>query len=159
MTEIAQRELAVNLVTGVAIDVADASTEDLGRFLDESRDFKRRMQEQENIATREVLRRQDREAKWTTPAGSYVLKGSSPAAAHVEEFDELALRTDLLDLVDAGELSIEAVDAAVEIVITYRARKAGINALRRLGGEVAAIVNRHATHSEKNRYIKVERVK
>lgn len=141
--------------TGEALALETADTADLARLLDEVKDAESRLKEAKSLLSREVLRRQDQAASWTTHAPGFVLKGSSPAPS--EEFDALALREELLGMVDEGALSIEAVDAAVETVITYKARKSGINALRKLGGVVAQIVDRHATEIDKPRYVRVER--
>lgn len=148
-------DLAVNPFTGEALELRDAAIDDLARFLDDIKDYRSRLQEAQSLVSREVLRRQDQAASWTTRAGGFVLKGASPAPS--EEFDALALRSELLGLVDEGALSIEAVDAAVETIITYKPQKSGINALRKLGGVVAQIVDRHAQPVEKPRYVSISR--
>jgi len=148
-------EIVVHPLTAEAVELASASTDDLAVLLDSVKDYESRLREVKSLVSREVLRRQDRDASWTTRAGGYVLKGSSPAPS--EEFDALALRSELLGLVDEGALTIEAVDAAVETVVSYRARKAGISALRKLGGVIAQIVDRHATPIEKTRYVSIAR--
>ena len=148
-------EIVVHPLTAEAVELASASTDDLAILLDSVKDYESRLREVKSLVSREVLRRQDHAASWTTRAGGYVLKGSSPAPA--EEFDALALRSELLGLVDEGALTIEAVDAAVETVVSYRARKAGISALRKLGGVIAQIVDRHATPIEKTRYVSIAR--
>jgi hypothetical protein len=148
-------ELTVLPFTGEIIELATADINDLARLLADVKDYQSRLNEAKSLLSQEVLRRQDQAAKWTTPAGGYVLKGSSPAPQ--EEFDALALREDLLGLVDEGALGIEAVDAAVETIVTYKARKAGVNALRKLGGVVAQIVDRHARPIEKARYVSIVR--
>lgn len=152
MTELA---LTVNPFTGEALDLQTAGVDDLARFLDDIKDYRSRLNELKNLIDREVLRRQDQNAAWTTRAGGYVLKGSSPAPG--EEYDALALRSELLGLVDEGALSIEAVDAAVETVVAYKVRKTGVNALLKLGGVVAQIIDRHRTVTEKTRYVTVSR--
>jgi hypothetical protein len=149
------QELTVIPFTGEAVDLATAEIGDLAKLLADVKDYQSRLSEAKSLLSQEVLRRQDQAAKWTTPAGGYVLKGSSPAP--VEEFDALALREDLLGLVDEDALSIEAVDAAVETVVTYKARKSGVNALRKLGGVVSQIVDRHARPIEKARYVSIVR--
>ena len=119
------------------------------------KDYESRLREARSLLSQEILRRQDQAASWTTRAGGFVLKGSSPAPQ--EEFDALALREDLLGLVDEGALHIQAVDNAVETVVTYKVRKGGLNQLRKLGGVVAQIIDRHATPVEKTRYVSVVR--
>jgi hypothetical protein len=83
-------ELTVLPFTGEIIELATADINDLARLLADVKDYESRLREAKSLLSQEVLRRQDRDAKWTTPAGGYVLKGSSPAPQ--EEFDALALR-------------------------------------------------------------------
>jgi hypothetical protein len=156
--EIGQREVVLHPLTGEVLELDATPTEELGRFLYEIRDLESRLREIKSLANREILSRQDRNAEWTTRAGEYVLKGASPSSTSTEEFDGLALRSDLCELVDSGVLSIEAVDAAVQTVIIYKARKVGVNALRKLGGVVAETVDQHAKSVEKPRYVTVSRV-
>lgn len=148
-------ELVVHPMTGEALELHNAETGDLAQLLDSLKDYESRLKEAKSLVSQEVLRRQDQSASWTTRAGGFVLKGSSPAPG--EEYDALALREDLLGLVDEGALSIEAVDAAVETVVTFKARKAGLSALRKLGGVVAQIVDRHAQPTQKTRYVSISR--
>ena len=155
MTDIVQREAVIHPVTGEFLQLDTLHVDRLANLLADIKDLESRLREMKSLASREVLRRQDREAKWTTPAGGYVLKGSSPTPT--EEWDELALREDLYQLVDNGVITEEAADAAVETVVTYKVRKAGINALRKLGGAVAETVDKHCREVEKTRYISVSR--
>lgn len=150
-------ELVVHPLTGEAIDLAQAPDEHVADFLSQIRDHEDALKDAKRIITQELLRRMDYQAKYTLRAGGYTLKSQSPAPA--EEFDELQLREDLLALQDEGVISPEAVDNAVETVVTYKVRKAGINALRKLGGRVRDTVDRHAHEVEKRRYVTVERVR
>jgi hypothetical protein len=145
----------IHPLTGETLSLVHAGEDQLAQLLDSVKDYESRLREAKSLLSQEILRRQDQSACWTTRAGGFVLKGSSPAPS--EEFDALALREDLLGLVDEGALHIQAVDAAVETVISYRARKGGINQLRKLGGVVAQIIDRHATPVIKSRYISVSR--
>lgn len=148
-------DLIVHPFTGEQLELHDAGIDDLARLMDDLKDYKSRLQETQSLVSREVLRRQDQQASWTTRAGGFILKGSSPAPA--EEYDALELRSELLGLVDEGALGIAAVDAAIETVVTYKPRKAGINALRKLGGVVAQIVDRHSRPVDKPRYVSISR--
>jgi hypothetical protein len=150
-------ELVVHPFTGEALELHDAETSDLAQLLDSLKDYESRLKEAKSLIGREVLRRQDLKAEWTTRAGGFILKGASPATESQEEFDGLALHSELLGLVDEGALSIEAVDAAVETEVVYTPKKAGIAKLRKLGGVVAQIVDRHATTTEKTRYVSISR--
>jgi hypothetical protein len=68
------------------------------------------------------------------------------------------LRGRLEELVADGLLSMEAVDAAVEVVTGFKARAAGISALRKLGGVVAEAVEECSVSVEKPRRVSVSRV-
>jgi hypothetical protein len=141
--------------TGEVISL-DAPDQDLGGFLNDVRDLESAIRESKRAVHDELLRRMDSAATWTVHVPGLKLSGPSPAPT--EEFDELELRTALLTLVDEGVISVEAVDRAIEPVVTYKARRAGINALRKLGGRVAETVTAHARSVEKTRYVKVERL-
>lgn len=142
-------------LTGQVLDLDNASNEDLGSMLAEIDEQKLLLQELRNLIGGEVLSRQDRQGQWTTRAGDYKLTGAS--AQPVEEFDGMELRNALLGLADAGVISQEAVDRAVETVVTYKPRKAGINALRKLGGQVKATIDERAVEVPRCRYVKVKR--
>jgi hypothetical protein len=143
----------VNPQTGEALDLT-APTEDLASWFAAVRELELQIRERKQRVTSELLRRMDRGAAWTVRVGQFKLTAPSPAP--VEEWDGVELRAALLELVDDGTLDIAAVDAAVETVITYKPRKAGITALRKLGGRVAETVNGLAREAEKARYVKVE---
>lgn len=149
-----RQEPVVHPLTGETLDLQTAPDENLARFLADVRDYESRLKEAKAIVSREALRRMDAGASWTLRAGDYTLKGSSPAPS--EEWDEIALLSDLHQLVDEGVITEDAAGAAVETVITYKVRKAGINALRKLPG-VAQIVDRHSQPVEKTRYVSVGR--
>lgn len=150
--------ILVHPLTQEAIDLVGAPNDLLARFLSDLRNSELALKEAKRIVSDEVLRRQDHAGEWTTRAeGGWVLKGQSPEP--VKEYDELALRSELLELVDRGVLNIEAVDRAVQTNITYKAREDGLNRLRKLGGEVAEIVERHTHRSERRRYVSVQNLK
>lgn len=140
--------------SGAEISLPDAPTATLA----ELRDIIRRTEEDQRLAKQaidaELLARMDRGAKWTLREGGFVL--SAPSPSPVEEFDGHALRADLEDAAERGLISTEAVDAAVEMIVDYKPRAAGISALRKLGGEIADIISRHATTSERQRRVKVK---
>ena len=153
-TEVAPVPEFANPITGEVLTLASPNA-DLGRYLADLREFEGRVREYKRAVTDELLARMDRSASWTVHAEGVKLSGASPQPS--EEWDGPALREALLDLVDEGVLSIEAVDAAVETVVSYKPRKAGINALRKLGGRAAELVAEHRREVEKQRYITVSR--
>lgn len=145
-----------NPVTGEVLSLASSENE-LGRYLSDLREFESVIREHKKMVTRELVARMDRQASWTIHAGEGI-KLTSQSPKPEEQFDGAGLRSALLGLVDEGVLSIEAVDAAVELVLSYKAHKKGINALRALGGRAKALVDEHATEVQKERYVSVSRV-
>lgn len=145
----------VSPITGELFEL-DRPSIDLARLLQDVRDAESMLREAKRVVGDELLRRMDQAASWTIRLeGGLTVKSSSPAA--VEQFDAPELHDDLMALVDEGVLTVEAADAAVETVVSYKARKVGINALRKLGGRVAEIVNAHARSEEPTRYVSVTR--
>ena len=145
-------DLIVNPVTGEAFAL-DAPTDTLAQYLVAMKEVRRRVREEETIVQGEILRRLDHDGCWTvhTPHG----KVSAPSPAPVEEWDAGALHSALLELHDQGLLSIEAVNRAIEEEVTFKVRKAGVNALRKLGGRVRETVDAHARIAEPRRYVRV----
>ena len=143
-----------NPITGEVLTLASPDR-DLGSYLADLRDFESVLREHKRIVTRELLERFDKQASWTHRFEGLKLTSSSPAP--VEEWDGAELREALLALVDEGVLAIEAVDAAVETIVSYKPRKTGINALRKLGGRVNEIVESLKSEVEKDRYVSVTR--
>jgi hypothetical protein len=141
--------------TGTVIDL-DADSRALAFYLLDIRELQSELREATKAISREILNRQDRMASWTMRLDGVKVTGQSPQPS--EEWDGAELHEALMALVDRDLLSVEAVDAAVETVVTYKPRKAGITALRRLGGEVAATVNRLCRSEEKERRVSVSRV-
>lgn len=153
MTELVTTEQVVHPITGELL-APDSPPETLAGFLAQVREYELELRAAKKLVTRWVLDVMDRRASWTLRAEGFTLTGQSPAPA--ESFDELALREDLLRLVDEDVLSVEAVDAAVETVVTFKVRRAGLSALRKLGGRVAETVDLHARLDEPTRYVSVK---
>lgn len=153
-TEVGHPITVVSPRTGEVLAL-DAETEDLAGYLADVREHESLLREAKNIVQRELLRRFDHAKQWTVRVPKYKL--SAPRPKPEESWDGGALRDALLPLVDSGELPIEALDAAVEVVIDHKVKKVGINALRDGGGEAAAIVNRLVETSEKERKVSVSR--
>lgn len=150
--ELDTRFQVVSPTTGEVLS-PDSPTEDLGAVLADLRELEGRLREGKDAVQSELLARFDRAASWTHRVPGYKLTAPSPAPK--EEFDALPLRSELLALVDAGVLSIEAVDAAIETTVTYKARARGISALRKLGGQVESTIDAHTSVVEKRRYVSV----
>lgn len=141
-------------ITGEAL-TNTSPTEDLARFLTSVREQKSMMNEAQNLVQREIVRRMDFHRKWTLHTSAGKLTAPSPKPS--EEWDAAELRERLLEFVDRGDISIEALDAAVETVVDYKIHKAGIEALRKGGGDVADAINALARAVEKDRRVSVGR--
>ena len=153
-TELGRPITVVSPRTGELLELS-APDEDLAGWLADVREHESLLREAKNLVQRELLRRMDRSAKWTVRVPKFKLTGTSPKPE--ETWDGAVLRERLHDLVDDGELTVEAVDAAVETVISFKVRKAGVNALRAAGGRAAAIVDELAIATEKERRVSVSR--
>lgn len=145
-------------------DPASGEELDLGLVSDATlanlRDMIRDAEEEQRLAKHkidaEVLSRMDRQARWTLRVEGYELTAPSPAPK-TEYPDAAALHAALMDFVDSGDLTVEAVDAAVEQVLTYKPRKAGIEALRKRGGRIAEVIAAHEQQVEPARRVTIKR--
>lgn len=153
MTDIVPGAQFAHPLTGELLTL-DSPTEDLASYMIDLRDFELTLREHKQMVNRELLSRMDRQARWTLPAGDYKLSAPSPEPS--QEFDGAELYDVLCALVEEGEITMDAVNAAVEIQHTYKVRAAGVKALRKLDG-VREVIDRHATPVEKARYVKVSR--
>jgi hypothetical protein len=142
--------------TGEAVLIHDATLDQLAACREWIRDLEHTTREAKGLIDAEVVRRFDATAKWSATVAGFKLSAPSPAPA--VEYDAQELRGRLEELVADGVLSMDAVDAAVEVVTGFKARAAGINALRKLGGPVAAVVEECSRVVEKPRRVSVSRV-
>lgn len=133
----------------------DADTGTLAGWVDQLADLERHAREVRARIGEELLHRLDRSAKWTHHLDGFTVTAPSPAP--VVEWDAVALRATLRDLEDEGVIDEEAVQAALEVVITYKARTAGLNALRKLGSDVAERIAACGHEVERRRTVKVKR--
>lgn len=132
MTDIATRAVQfANPTTGEVLTLASAD-EDLLSYLADLREFKSVLEEHRRMVCRELAARRDKIGKWSWVAGDY--QASVPSPDPGEEWDGAELHSALMEYVDQDILSIEAVNAAVEIQHVYKVRKAGVQALRKIVG-------------------------
>jgi hypothetical protein len=127
-TDLATR-LAVIPHTGEQVDLAAIPPEGIAQILDEVKELESRLREFKGDVAAVVIPEFDRQRKWTVDAGAFKL--SAPSDAPEEVFDVDALAAVLTELVDAGTITGEAMDAACEQVVEWKVRKVGINALRK----------------------------
>jgi hypothetical protein len=141
--------------TGETVDLA-SSPDKLAAVLYEIRDLESRLREAKGELTEELLKRMDANARWSDRFGEFQVTGKSPEPT--TEYDGERLFDALRALHDQGHISLEAAEAALEKETTYKPRKRGINALLKLGGEVAEAIKDCEVEAEpKRRYLKVER--
>lgn len=134
-------EIVVHPSTGEVLDLG-APTEQLARWLVEARELDEAMRSEKRRVVAELLSRMDREARYTLRIGDLELKGDGPEPP--TEYDAQELREALTEFVDGDVISQEALDRAVEPVVTFKPRANGLKALLRQGGELAETINRHA---------------
>lgn len=143
--------------TGRQIALSDATLEELGDFCDAIDEWKSRAYEAVKHAEREVLRRMDRDAKWTLYSDRFKFVGKSPAP-HISYKEPVKLRAALLELAEAGLITRDAVDDAVPEKTVTSIVPGRLVALRKLGGRVAKTIE--AFTGERNptdRSVRVQR--
>lgn len=138
--------------TGEALDLS-APDEDLVVMFDHVRGLERQLKEAREVIAQELTLRMDKRAKWSFEASGYKVSVASPAMK--EEWDLDALRATLADLRDQG-LDEDAIDAALDVQVIYKPRAVGLNALRKLGGEVEERINSCRAQVEPVRRISVK---
>jgi len=141
--------------TGAELDLSLCSDATLANLRDMIRDAEDEQRQAKRQIDGEVLARMDRNASWTLKVPGFEL--SAPSPAEKSEFDAPALHADLMAFVDDGLLSVEAVDAAVEQVLTYKPRVRGIEALRKRGGAIAEVIAKHEQKIEPTRRVTIKR--
>lgn len=141
--------------TGEVVPLTAATTAHIAEIRDYVRDLESQLREAKHLLDAEVVKRMDLACSWTLRDGPWVL--TAPATDTVEVYDGHALRTDLEGLVGDGLIAQEAVDAAVEVLVEYKPRVAGIKALLKRGGAVAEIVDAHRTTAQRDRRVSVKR--
>jgi hypothetical protein len=130
----------LDLDTGEQVALADATDEQIAVWIDRISELQSVAKERRAEANRELVGRMDRSARWTINAGGWKVSAPSPAPDTQWE-DPAGLWRELVELDD---LSVDAVDAAVESEVVWRVRAAGINALRKLGRlDVNRVIDAH----------------
>lgn len=141
--------------TGEVIPLSEAKTAHIADARDYIRELESQLREAKTILDGEVLSRMDADRKWTIKTGDWALTAPSPEPT--VKYDAAALHAELEGLVADGVISGDAMARAVEEVVTYKARAAGVKALVKGGGEVAAVVAAHSREEEPIRRVSVKR--
>jgi len=140
--------------TGEIISLG-APTDILAEHVDQLKDMKSQIDEALGEVNLELLRRMDLEAKWTARVGPWTVRGDSPAPK--VDYNGEQLYEDLYSLAARGDISYEALEAAVEQITGYKVKVAGVNALKKRGGKIAEVIEAAASTSERRRSVRVER--
>jgi len=141
--------------TGEELDLATAALQQIAEVRCLIRDHEEDLRLAKRMLDAEILARMDRQAKWSWSADGFAL--SAPSPAPVTEYDAGRLRDRLDELAYNGVLERGAVDAAVELVVSYKPHPAGIKALAKLGGVVEETIAGCSTSSKRQRRVSVRR--
>ncbi len=134
--------IVIHPATGEVTDL-NGPIETLAHWLADARELDREMRIEKQRVTDELLARMDREASYTLRAGDLEIKGDGPKPP--VEYDAVELREALQEYVDAGVITADALERAVERQpITYKPRAQGLQALEKLGGGVVQAIQRHS---------------
>lgn len=153
--DIARAVQFANPTTGEVLTL-DSPDVDLSRYLADIREFESVLREHKALVNRELLSRLDKSANWTRHLEGG-LKLSSPSSEPSIEYDAEPLYWALQGYLERGELAPEAVDAAVEQVVTYKAKAAGVKRLAKVSAQLRDLVQEHSRETEKTRYVSVTR--
>ena len=133
------KELAVtNPATGEVIDLA-ADTIELGRKLKELRALESELREFKALVQKAILAQMDRNASWTVNSGAGKVTGTSPGKV---DYDPEMLYQALKELLEEDRITKEAADAALGVKVEKAVKKAGVNKLIALGGDIKEKVER-----------------
>lgn len=111
-------------LTGEAIDLADANTDDLADAIDRIRDLESQLRAAKRQLADEAVARMDAACQWTLAGADWKLSAPSPGRV---EWDADRLARVLAQMVIDGRVPREAAELAV--VAEPKVKQAGLNAL------------------------------
>jgi hypothetical protein len=114
----------------------DAPTDALAEIVYGIRELESELRSMKAILSEEVHRRMDEEARWTVEAGRFKVSGRGAGVTTAGP----RLWKVLEDLVEAGRITRRAAEAAVALEVAYKVRVAGVQAVKRVGPDVAEAV-------------------
>lgn len=140
-----------NFRTGELLVLSEATTSDLADARRAVSDQRQECERLARVIDRELTHRLDFEGRRSATVGGFKLTGTAPTR---EVVDGEALHAALTTLVEAGAISAEALERAVEVVTTYTPRKAEVNLLRKHADEnvrdaVAACISDEAMENRR----------
>lgn len=142
----------MNPATGELVDLADP-TDVLARQRADIREVESQLQEFKRLLDREIIDRMDADATWTLRVDGLKVEAPSPAPAEV--FDAESLWNGLHSIARDVGLTEDAIHKAVTEERSYKVSKRGITALRKLGGEVARVIDRCSSYEQRDRRVRV----
>jgi hypothetical protein len=142
----------LNPVSGELVPL-DGATNTLAEYLLDVRDLESRLREAKSLVSREILKRMDYYASYTIEFPGIKVSGDSPAPTI--EYDAKTLHDDLALLAEADVFAPEALEAAIDIITTYKVKRAGLKALEKLGPAVRDVIEKHAHEAERDRRVSV----
>lgn len=122
--ELARQAVVVVPLTGEAIDLAAAGTDDLADAIDRIRDLESQLRAAKRQVADEAIARMDTACAWTLAGEDWKLSAPSPGRI---EWDAERLVTVLARMVIEGRVPQEA--AAQAVVMEPKVKVAGLNAL------------------------------
>lgn len=124
----------VNPATGEMFALVDAGDAKLGEYLQAVREWESMARLAKQVVSAEIHRRMDAEASWTRRDGPIELVGQSPDRV---EYPVDEMRAVLRELAGEGLISDRAARGALKREVVFTVSKRGVNALLKIGGEVA----------------------
>lgn len=154
-TDLTPRDSSVIIpLTGEAIDLAAAGTDDLADAIDRIRDLESQLRAAKRQLADEAIRRMDNdELKWTITGQDWQLSAPSPGRV---EWDAEAVAAVLARLVIDGDLPREAAERAV--VAVPKVKIAGLSALLKKP-EIVRALEGCSKPSEAPRNVSVKRLR
>lgn len=152
-----EAEQSVSLIhpqTGEILDLAAAENAQIASWIESVKEWEVNARGAKQLASEEIHRRMDRAACWTLRDGDYEIKGQSPDRT---EYLIDSLQVALRNLIAEGLITEEAAQAAVKREVTYKPAKRGINALLKIGGEVAEAIRACEVPDERPRRVSIGR--
>lgn len=140
-------------VTGELV-TADAPYETVAALVVHIRETESLLRGMKAEASERLIAEMDREAKWSGRLGDFVISTRSPAP--VIEYDADLLYDVLCELRDGGKITAQAVDNAIKETVSRKAMRSGVNALLKLGGEIAEEIRACGTETQPKRTVKIE---
>lgn len=154
-TDVERAVQFANPLTGEVLTL-DAPDQDLGQYLADLREYESVLREHKSMVNRELLSRLDKSANWTRHLGNgYTL--SAPSSEPSMEYDAEPLYWALQAAMERGEITSDAFDAAVQQVVDYKVKAAGLKRLAKVSPELRSLILEHSREAEKNRYVSVKR--